>query len=590
MFACFKNVYRLKNQTIVFRVLVWVCAWLIQGVAFAQVKPGTGQLLNNLPPAANKYPEPLRKKSSPASQDLPLPSGLDQPSEPDTEEKQIPFAVNGLVFEGNTVFTSEELAAVVDLPAGEWLTLPQLQTHLGRITEHYRKAGYPLASAHIPAQVLQDGLVVVHVSEPRWAHLVLSNQSHMADHVILRTAKQIRPGSLVQDKDMESAAVHLSALPGTDITSELRAGDSLDTTDMVINASPSNAVSSMLTIDNFGSRYTGRDRATAYIAFSNPFRSGDVFSVNMLSSGELLNYQQLGYEIPVLSPGVSVGLTATHMQYRLGNGAESLMAHGHLKQTSHWFQYPWIATAVTRLDTRMQYEVSEMSDHQDSTDSKNDRHLHRFSASVNLDTSDTWWGHAGSTQLNAGVSFGRLFFDDPVSLANDAATAKTAGEFAKWQVRASRSQSLDPVWSLVWSLDMQSANRNLDATQKFAIGGFHSVRAYESGVLSADEAVFTSVECRLHLPTPPQGINISGEWYGAVFWDAAMARINKRPWSTDSNQATLLASGIGLYWQGNDHWRASLALANVQGRVPDVLASSGVTLNSVWFELSKGWR
>jgi hemolysin activation/secretion protein len=346
----------------------------------------------------------------------------------------------------------------------------------------------------------------------------------------------------------------------------------------------------MLTTDNFGSRYTGRERTMAYLAWSNPFHAGDVASLNLLSSGSLLNYQQLGYEIPVLSPGAALGLATTHMQYRLGNGAEALMAHGLLTQMGYWFQYSLDADSQTKTDLRLQYEESAMSDRQDSTDSKNDRHINKWSVSLNWDASSAWWGHAGSTQFNTSVSFGQLFFDDPVSLANDAATAQSSGPFAKWNTRASRSQSLNDAWSLAFSLDMQLANHNLDSTQKMSVGGFHSVRAFESGVLSADEAVFASVECRVHLPPPPANLHVSGEWYGAIFWDAAATRINKKTWSADSNQATLLGSGIGLYWQGKDNWRSSLAVANMQGRLPDALTASGVAMHSVWFELSKGWR
>lgn len=140
------------------------------------------------------------------------------------------------------------------------------------------------------------------------------------------------------------------------------------------------------------------------------------------------------------------------------------------------------------------------------------------------------------------------------------------------------------------SVDAQVANRNLDATQKFSVGGFQSVRAYESGALSADEALFVSLECRARLPNPPPNLNISGEWYGALFWDGAMTRNNKRPWDSSSNQATLRGSGIGIYWQGLDNWRASLALANAQGALPDALTGSIAHHHGVWLELSKGWR
>ena len=569
--------------------LITACIWLIHLFAWAQVKPDTANLLNNIQQPGKTTSGIVRKKDKIG---LPSSSMPQEPGMSDTEQdanSQVGFEVNGLVFEGNTVFDSDQLLSVTGIVHGEVLSLSRLEEKVALITEHYRKAGFPLARAHIPEQVVENGIVKITVIEPQWGSLVVNNQSAIRDSVIFRTARLLRAGTLVQDKELESTAVYLSGLSGAQIQSELRAGDVPGTTDMVINAQPTKAMVGTVTADNFGSRYTGRERISTYVSWSNPFRSADPLTANVLSSGTLLNYQQLGYELPVWRPGVAIGITSTHMQYILGNGAESLMAHGHLKQQGYWFVYPLLATNDAKSDLRIQYEESKLNDHQDSTNTKNDRQLNKLSASVNLDRSDEW-GNGGVTQINASLLFGRVFFNDAVAFANDAATAKTAGEFAKLNLRASRNQSIDPTWSVAATLDSQLSNHNLDATQKFSVGGFHSVRAYESGVMSADEAVFLSLECRARLPKPPAGFNISGEWYGAVFWDGAMTRVNKQPWSTSSNQATLRASGIGVYWQGPDNWRSSIAFASAIGALPDTLTSSGIASHNVWFELSKGWR
>ena len=569
------------------QVIVAVICLTCWGVG-AQSKPDTGQLLNNLPQQGGRFTEPNRKKDSPQRQ---YPSSL-APTDPATdamaEEAQLSFVVNGLQFEGNTVFDAQTLAAVATISWGSAFTLAELEEKMANITEHYRRAGYPLARAHLPAQVVEDGVVRVVVTEPQWGQVVLDNQSAIKDEVIVRTAHGIRPGVLIHSKDIESTSIFLTGLSGATLSSKLSPGATQGTTDLVIQAQPGPSMSSSLTTDNFGSRYTGKERTGAYFSWNNPLRSADVFSLNLLSSGSLLNYQQIGYELPVLLPGASTGASVTHMQYQLGNGAEALMAHGHLKQFSPWVQYVFLASDDAKSDVRVQYEASEFNDQQDNIGSNNNRHMSKWSVSLNLEQSDDG-GNAGLTQFNASVSMGRLFFNDAIALANDAATAQTAGEFAKVNLRANRNQALDRTWSLVLSLDSQLANRNLDSTQKFAVGGFHSVRAYDAGALSADEAVFISVECRALLPPPPPNLNISGAWYGAVFWDAAKARINKRPWSNSSNEASLSSTGVGVYWQGLDHWRASLAWANAQGALPEVLAASGVSQHSVWLELSKGW-
>jgi hemolysin activation/secretion protein len=68
-----------------------------------------------------------------------------------------------------------------------------------------------------------------------------------------------------------------------------------NSTDIFINALPSQPVVGSTTVDNFGSRYTGRQRATATLIWNNPFRVGDTLTASLLSSGTLLNYQRVAY-------------------------------------------------------------------------------------------------------------------------------------------------------------------------------------------------------------------------------------------------------------------------------------------------------
>jgi hemolysin activation/secretion protein len=381
----------------------------------------------------------------------------------------------------------------------------------------------------------------------------------------------------------------LNDMPGTQFNSQLQPGKLPNSTDIFINALPSQPVVGSTTVDNFGSRYTGRQRATATLIWNNPFRVGDTLTASLLSSGALLNYQRVAYAWPIADAGLQLGLSAADMNYRLGDGAESLRAHGRLGQQAVWLDYPWVRNSQYQLKSRVQLEYMDPRDHQDASNIKTDRQLRILSLSANQENTDAFMA-GGLSQLYAELTHGHTDFTNQVAAANDEVTARTAGRFTKVNLRGYRNQAINPLFSLSLSMDGQWAQKNLDATQKFSLGGLRSVRAYEAGALSADTGIFSSVELRMLLPPPDDNWNIQGQWYASVFWDKAVARVNKNPWSNTSNLAHLRGTGLAMYWQGPNEWRATVSVGKSLGSVSSLLSSSDAIHKTAWLELAKAWR
>jgi len=557
--------------------------------AWAQNKPGAGDLLNNIAPPRNNRVEPNPRKTDKLLIQKNTEHAADAVPADDADTLAVSFDVQGLALEGHTVFSTQELLALLSQAFPGVYTLQQLEVKLALLTEHYRQAGYPLVQVRIPEQVLQNGMVSVRITEPVWGQVLLKNQSQISDAVLLQTAAGIQPGSLVRQADLERTLLLLADLPGAQVTSELQPGALPDATDMQIIALPTHALVGTSAVDNLGSRYTGRKRATATLNWSNPLRSGDTFTFSALSSGALLNFQRMGYEWPIGSPGMQLGVSSAQMQYRLGEGAESLQAHGSLGQQTVWLDYPWLKNTRQQFKTRIQYEYMDPADHQDASNLKTDRNLRILTVSTNHENADTFmWG--GLNQWSMEMVHGQARFTNAVAAANDEETARTAGRFTKFNLRGYRNQAINPLFSLSLSMDGQWAQKNLDATQKFSLGGLRSVRAYEAGALSADTGIFSSVELRMLLPQPDENWNIQGQWYASVFWDKAVARVNQNPWTDKSNDAYLRGTGLALYWQGPNEWRAAVSVGKSMGVTPPLLNSADAIHKTAWLELAKGWR
>jgi hemolysin activation/secretion protein len=173
-------------------------------------------------------------------------------------------------------------------------------------------------------------------------------------------------------------------------------------------------------------------------------------------------------------------------------------------------------------------------------------------------------------------------FNNADAGAADALTRNSAGGFAKTSFAFSRAQGLDAANTLLFTFSGQWARKNLDASQKFSLGGANSVRAYEGGVLSGDSGQFASMELRHSLAPDTTS---TGTWRTTFFVDAGQVQINQTPWGSGSNQAYISGAGVGLDWQSSAKWHARMYIARALAPAPSQLEGSAATHSNAWMEI-----
>ena len=542
--------------------------------AAADTVPNAGGLLQTVPAQP-------RQSTAPATSVLPAIDAEQQATMPNTA----PFLVRQLRVEGNTVFDTATLEALLVTMQDKRLTLPQIAEGIEAITTYYRAAGYPLARAIIPAQTIEDGVLRVQVIEANWGQVELRNNSAVKDAVLLRTLSNLEKGSVIRLDALERATLLLSDLPGVVPRALLRAGQEVGSSDLVVEAQPGAPWSASLSADNFGSRYTGVARTNANVQWNNPLGRGDTLGLNSLNSESGgLEYVRVAYELPLWRPGVQAGVDSSGMNYRLGDTAASLAASGKANTSSVWLRGALIRSPRANLNARLGFANNVLQDHVDSTGVKTDRTLNVLSLEFSGERQDDWLA-GGKNTLGLALYGGRVGFDDATAAALDASTANTAGGFGRATWSINRNQALSAGMSAVLSMNGQWAQKNLDSGQKFSIGGATSVRAYRSGVLSGDSGAFGSLELRYILPMP-QAMEPTGTWQVTAFIDSAMLQTNKNPWSSGSNEASLNGAGLGLNWQGPQGVSGRIFIASSLGELPTQLAGSASTHTNAWWELS----
>ena len=542
--------------------------------AAAETVPNAGGLLQTVPTQP-------RQSSTPAAPALPT----IRPDPPAAMPETTAFLVRQLRVDGNTVFDTATLQALLASMLDQRLTLPQIAQGIEAITTYYREAGYPLARTIIPAQTIENGVVRVHVVEASWGQVELRNNSAVSDTVLLRALSNLEPGSVIRLDAMERATLLLSDLPGLVPRALLRAGQEVGTSDLVLDTQPGAPWSAALSADNFGSRYTGVGRTNANVQWNNPLGQGDTLGLSSVTSESGgLNYARLAYEVPVLMAGMQAGVDNSGMQYRLGDNAGSLMASGKADTSSAWLRSALVRSPNTNLNARLSWTNNVLQDHVDSTGVQTDRSVNVWSLELSGERQDDFLG-GGKNTLGFALYSGQVTFDDETAGALDANTAQTAGGFGRATWALSRTQALGTSVSAVLNMNGQWAQKNLDNGQKFSVGGATSVRAYRSGLLSGDSGASGSFELRYTLPTS-QALEQTGTWQLAAFIDGATVQTNQSPWSSGSNEASISSAGLGLNWQGPKGASLRMFIASSMGELPSQLAGSESTHTNAWWELS----
>ena len=517
------------------KLLPLVLLSLSQGV-LAQQLPGAGSQLQQLPPP----PAP----QAPAAPAIRI-EETTAPAVPGSESVRV--LVNELRLSGTHAFAPAQLVAVAKFTPGSQLTLADLQEMASRITEFYRQHGYFVARAYLPAQDVTSHVVTIAVSEGQYGKVTLRNQSRLSDRVASGLLKGLDSGDAITIAPLESRLLLLSDVPGVKVTSTLAPGATPGTSDLLVDVTPAPLVSGSVDADNAGNPYTGEYRLGATVYLNDPFGLGDLASLRLLTSGSGLKYGRAAYQMPF--GRVTAGVAYSKLDYELGKQFDVLGAHGTADVASAYATVPLMRSRDSNLYAGLAYDDKTFRDEIDLFNAVTDKEARVATLSLYGNHQDGIGG-GGMNTFFASVSSGSLDIQTPGALAIDEASARTNGGYGKFWFNASRVQRITDRVSLRGDISGQLASKNLDASEKFVLGGMDGVRAYPQGEGFGDEGVIASVEASLLLAG--LSAHVPGQVHVLGFVDGGRITINKNPWFTGAiqpdNQRTLGSYGVGMTW------------------------------------------
>lgn len=417
---------------------------------------------------------------------------ITQPPPPETPAGQ-PVLVRGFVFEGSTLIPTQEFDAVVAGHIGRSLTLPELEHVAEAVAEHYRKRGY-FARAYLPAQDVTDGIITIRIVEGRLGEVKLEDNAKRANSSYVR---DVVAGGMKKDEPYSALALERNLLiandlPGIHANGVLSAGKTTGQSDLTVEVKDSPLVSGQAGVNNFGSKATDIWQANTAIAFNNMSGRGDQATLHA-SASENLAYGQLGYNAPLGHKGLRAGASASYLAYELGDRFETLDAEGYSYTLSANVQYPFIRSLQHSLWGGIEYENRHYAD-DILGDASQRKDIHAAVASINGDFADSI-GKGAFNRYYAEITGGDLDLSDvALAWAADQSGPKTHGQYAKLYGDFTRDQYIAEGWVLRARTAGQLAGKNLDSSEKFALGGPYGVRAYPVNEALGDMGMLLNLE------------------------------------------------------------------------------------------------
>lgn len=574
--------------------LVLAGAGLISsGACAAPLAPGAGQLSSQLRQEAQSTPP------APVAPSLSLPAGENGAVRAPQNGARV--TLNQVIFTGDVAVqgvTQEALHKVAAPWLGRPVSFAELQAMADAVTQYYRRRGMLLTRAILPPQTVRNGVLTAEIIAGRYDIASLSNSSALQSGQAARMASVLAPaGNVVTRTSLERLALLLSELPGVDVQVAMKSGSVRGTATTDITLSSGKRFGWYAGLDNQGDPATGRSRVMAGMCANELLGYGDQLRIDLLDAyekGSLFN-GSLDYSLLAGAYGTRAGISYSHLNYHYHFLQRGF--NGYSDSWSLYVTHPLIRTARLRVDVRAEGGQQYLTD-------KYPAELYRWAGNeghklVSLGSLSVAGSVAdvpgGVTGFSVKGTAGNLAYRDEIARRMGfSRELGSGGHFTRLNYALNHDQQVWGSFSVYLGVNGQLAGHNLDSSQKFLPAGPGAVRAYDTGVISADNAVVATGEVRwTH--------RITARWPGsapvvmlAAFYDqgrAAQYAKNRSQVSggviTPHNHVDL--SGAGLYATLADAGNYALTLTWAHRTGSADLVSGQADRDRFWMSLVKSF-
>lgn len=387
--------------------------------------------------------------------------------------------------------------------------------------------------AFLPQQDIVGGVVTVKVVEAKFGKTRTEGDVTTwltPEKMAAMIAAQQPSGQLASTDRLDRALLLIDDLPGVAASGRLQEGEDPGHTDMVIKPASEPMFSGIAAVDNQGNRSTGDKRVFGNVIAMSPLGLGDQTSVYGLYS-EGLRFGRLEQTFAVGNDGLRLGANASALDYEIVPG-EFAALNGQGSSTSLGLQasYPLIRARQHNLYLDLNYDHRYFRN--ESSGSVASRYTtDDFTTALRANMYDQFGG-GGNSNAQLGLVLGSL----DLGRIDPSEDPSVNGGFQKVIFNVSRQQTLTQSTSVFAAVSGQlAANKKIDTSEKFYLGGANGVRAYPVNEGGGSSGALFNIEPRW---------NVAEHFQLSAFYDYVFIDNNDT-----SDDYSLKGAGLSLAWQ-----------------------------------------
>ncbi len=447
--------------------------------------------------------------------------------------------VKGVKVTGSTVFSEEQLAAITSSYLGRAMNLADLQQIAAAVTEAYRQHGYTLASAYLPEQEIQEGVVQIAVLEGRVGSLTISGNQYYSTDFIKRGFTQVLDERVIKNSSLERSLLLLNENLDLNVKATLEPGTETGTTHILATAEDKRPLHASLDFNNYGFNTISRYRFGATVEAGNVVFDGATLTLNGIIGNipDQLLFGTGAYSVPISAYGTRLVVSGSGGKFNVGAELAAIGIEGQISTLDISVTHPFIKTRFQSLLAEFGFAAKNNRLTTLGTTTGDD-HIRLLKLGLNYDRVDrrgrsflSLYGFQG-----LGEALGGMSNNDPQ------ATRQGADDrFTKATLQIGRIESLGGENLLILRAYGQVSTAPLVVIEQFLMGGPDSVRGYQLGEVFLDQGVTMTAEVRVpFFPSVIPSTQI------ATFIDYGVGSL-KDPAPGEQKHQSLTGTGIAMY-------------------------------------------
>ena len=428
---------------------------------------------------------PLAALSTPAR-----PSNIPSATSPRNEAPS--FVLTAVVIQGSTVFKPDDFAPLYEPYLARRVTPLELAKLAETITDKYRKQGYFLSRAVIPAQPVDSGLLYITVVEGYIASAAVEGSVSRAIQAYAEALVGRRPLRLAE---LERTLALIGDMGGVTVKGSRIEPDLNDlSAHRLVVTVEIDAVQGSLYSDNRGVEDVGRFQLYTRANLNSVLSDGDQLAIGLFTapaSPQRLLTGEAWYTALINSYGTTLTAYGALSTATLGPGLTPSRTDGDITRASLRVSHPVLRRRNISLWANLGFELRNIESDRFGARMYDDR-LRILNGTLNFNHNAL----NGTTNVYAELSTGLAGLGASKAGRTPLSRSDARSDFLKAGLQLSRYQNIGQTFGLFVAASGQVAADPVTVSEEYAVGGAQFGRAYDYAQISGDHGVSGSVELR----------------------------------------------------------------------------------------------